>query len=464
MPNPDGSPTEDELRVSLGNLSSHGAPPAATNSTLPANPYAGTQTGIGVHPADQWTHQQQAIRDLGTTYAPSADSRAYGTTTGLGSGGLRDRDTQMNERSSLKPWMSTGEAAADTRNNFAYGGSVDGAKKFNTQLGVQAHDLAGGFGRVQGVADRLGGMAGLAGGNAIQLGTGAQQYQELAQDDQRHAQAANPYAFVDAQAMQNNAADRAGQTNAMGQLNQFANQGEGPSAAQAQLNLATDANMQNSLALARSGRGMGQNAAALRQAIGQNAVTGQQAANQSAMLRAQESQAYQTQRLNALSGLGNLAGQARQGDVQAGSYLSGTAQAGQNAANQQALGYGQLGLGYGQQALGAGQLGLGAGQLGLGAGQLGLGAQQGLASSALGFSSLQNDVNKTNLSGGSNYEQNQQNYYLQRQLQAQGNRGTDYTPYIAAGAAGLATAFGGPGAGAAVYGGTTAVGEAVRDS
>ncbi|HYQ03722.1 MAG TPA: hypothetical protein VER96_33845 [Polyangiaceae bacterium] len=92
-------------------------------------------------------------------------------------------------------------------------------------------------------------------------------------------------------------------------LNQFANGPQGPSAAQAQLTQATDANTQNALALARSGRGMGGSQAALRQAIGQNALTQQQANSQAAELRANEYTAFQNQRLNALNAAGGLTNQ-----------------------------------------------------------------------------------------------------------------------------------------------------------
>lgn len=108
--------------------------------------------------------------------------------------------------------------------------------------------------------------------------------------------------------------DRGMQTGAYGQLMAFANQGPGPSAAQAQLQGATDANTQNALALARSGRGMGGGAAALRGAINQNALTQQASNNQLAALRAQENTAYQGQRLQALGGAGTIAGQTVQMD------------------------------------------------------------------------------------------------------------------------------------------------------
>lgn len=117
--------------------------------------------------------------------------------------------------------------------------------------------------------------------------------------------------------------DRGMQTGAYGQLMNFANQGPGPSAAQAQLAQATDANTQNALAMARSGRGMGGGAAGMRQSIAQNAVTQQGAAGQMAELRANENTAFQGQRLSAMGAAGGIAGQTVQGDQ--GTAASGLA-------------------------------------------------------------------------------------------------------------------------------------------
>lgn len=65
--------------------------------------------------------------------------------------------------------------------------------------------------------------------------------------------------------------------------------GRGPSAAQSQLNLATDRNMKQALSLALSARG-GNQIAALKQAQDTRAELGQQAGQQAATLRAQEQQ------------------------------------------------------------------------------------------------------------------------------------------------------------------------------
>lgn len=68
--------------------------------------------------------------------------------------------------------------------------------------------------------------------------------------------------------------------------------GEGPSAAQSQLKLATDRNMSQALSLALAARG-GNQAAALKQAQMQRALIGQEAGAQSAAIAAQEQQAAQ---------------------------------------------------------------------------------------------------------------------------------------------------------------------------
>lgn len=95
---------------------------------------------------------------------------------------------------------------------------------------------------------------------------------------------------------------RGGTQQTLNALNNFANNsGEGPSAAQAQLQSATNQNNANALALARSGRGFGGNAAAMGQAQGTLASNQANAANQSSMLRAQEYQQGQQNRLAALN-------------------------------------------------------------------------------------------------------------------------------------------------------------------
>lgn len=183
------------------------------------------------------------------------------------------------------------------------------------------------------------------------------------------------------------ASDRAQTQSSIAALRNFANNGPGPSAAQAQLQAGSDANMAQAIALAHSGRGAGQDAQAMRQAQFGNAAAGQQLNQQSALLRANETAAFNQQRLNALG----MAQQGNQGLIN--SDLTGSGQqlgfAGQMG--QQGLGYGQLGATYqgmGNQA-----------QLGF----EGLGANTGL-----GYANLQNTAAQQG-------EQNRANVYQSQQ-------------------------------------------------
>ncbi len=321
-------------------------------------------------------------------------------------------------QSGTKPWMNKYQEAADTRNNFYYGGSAGGADAFNGQLYQVGQGLGMGFGRVENNANGL---------------------QSTAQGLQNTVNGRNPGQFLDQGSIQNNGVDRGSQQAAIGSLFGLANGPQGPSAAQATLANATNANQANELALARSGRGMGGSQAGLQQAIAQGAGIQQQSANQAAILNAQEQQQIQQNRLNAYGAIGNIAGQARTGDVQQGSYVTGSQQNALNANDQTALGYGG-------QALGAGNLALG--------------ANQGNTSAQIGIYGLQNDVNKSQLNANQNYEQGLQNFYLGRTTGQQAH-GTDYSPYLAAAGAVLGAAVGGPGG--AVAGGAAggAAGKAV---
>lgn len=98
---------------------------------------------------------------------------------------------------------------------------------------------------------------------------------------------------------------RAGQQGLVGMLGNAA-AGNGPSAAQAQLQQATDQNLNAQLALAKSGSGNG--SIAMKRAMMNQATIGQQAASQSAALRAQEQQQAQ-------SALGGVLAGAREQDL-----------------------------------------------------------------------------------------------------------------------------------------------------
>ena len=143
-----------------------------------------------------------------------------------------------------------------------------------------------------------------------------------------------------------------------GRLNQFADQQQGPSAAQAQLQQGVNAASQQQMAFARAQPGGG--GAALRQAAFNAGGISAQAGNQAATLRAQETQAHRQQQLQALGaaqqGAGmsaGLTGQIRGADQGFAATQAGQANydAGQqNAYNQQQQ---QLEFGVGQANLSA---------------------------------------------------------------------------------------------------------------
>jgi len=325
-----------------------------------------------------------------------------------------------NHASGANPLLTNAQDIEARRNNFYYGGNAGGADVFNAQLRGSSFNSA-----MNSLAD-----AGIANRNGMTAGATGQA-----------AAGRDPQQFLDQVNMGFNRADRQSQVGAINGLNDFISRGPGPSAAQAQLNQATDANMGNALALARSGRGFGQSQSAMRQAIGQNAQTQQQAGNQSAMLRAQEAQQWQQNQLGAYGQIGNIAGQARQADTGAASYYTGSQQAGQNASDQTGLGYSQLQGQYLNAQMAAHQAG---------------------TSASLGYYGLQNNVNSQNLAAAQGYEGGQQGYYLGQLDPHRGeNKGTDYTPYLAAGGAIVGSFFGpgGTAAGGAIGG---AVGQATK--
>jgi hypothetical protein len=121
----------------------------------------------------------------------------------------------------------------------------------------------------------------------------------------------------------------AGLNSQVGALNAFAGQPQGPSAAQAQLQTGTDMAAKQQFGFARAQPGGG--GAALRNAAFNAAGISGGAANQAAMLKAQETQAYQQNRLSALNaamgGAGTATGYAGQARGQTQGFQQ--AQAGQ---------------------------------------------------------------------------------------------------------------------------------------
>jgi hypothetical protein len=392
-----------------------------TTPATSAAPAAGSRNGGPVAGAPKPFDPQDPTTwgGIGAGQTVTADGGKQGPNFNLDASRVDDAAAAkawVASQSAVRPWESTGASWAESANNFKYGGTPGGAAAFNSQLAHEQQQLGQGYGGVRGTAATLGIDAG-----QLQAGVNAR----------------NPGQFLDQGSIQNNSVDRLGQQNAYNQLNAFAGAPMGPSAAQATLANATNANQANELAMARSGRGLGMNQANLHNAMVQNAGIQQNSANQAAILNAQEQQQYRANQLSALGALGGIANQMRTGDVQQGSYVTGSQQAGLNANDQTALGYGN------QQ---------------LGAGNLALGAMNGNTSASLGMYGLQNDVNKSALGASENYESNLFDYYTGR---PKPKPGTDYSPYLAAGGAIIGAAIGGPGG--AVAGGAAggAAGKAV---
>lgn len=118
---------------------------------------------------------------------------------------------------------------------------------------------------------------------------------------------------------------------------------QGQSGAQAQLQQGTNMGMAQQLALARSGRGFGGNAAAMGQAQSNMAGISANQANQAAMLSAQENDAWRGRQASNLATAGGMFGQQANANLNAG--LQSTAQN-----DQASLGY----LGFGGNMYGAG--------------------------------------------------------------------------------------------------------------
>jgi hypothetical protein len=239
------------------------------------------------------------------------------------------------------------------------------------------------------------------------------------------------------------AAANAAQMGLAQQLQGYAAQPEGPSAAQAQLQQGTNQALASQLALARSGRGLGESATGLSQAGEQASGIVANQANQSAALRAQETQAYRQNQLNALGASGQALGAAQSGSLglagqnaQLGQFNTQTALQQQQANDAMAsnlYGYGLQGQQLGLQGQ---QLGFTAQNQGiaqqLAAQQFGSGAQsQALAERATALG-LNVSATQAQQQGMENYEQELSNLYgmdigaqnANRQLNQQSSRDT----------------------------------------
>jgi len=354
----------------------------------------------------------------------------------FGSTGTTQGGAAGTDPSAMVYGENAAERTANQWGNFQYGGYGGGAADAiaAAQANTQPYqDATMGYGAAAaGYGDTLGGY-----------GTGYNEQMGGAQD--RTAPLGYNYLQSDLENGQ------AGQYGAADALMNFANNGPGPSAAQAQLNLALNQGMNNQLALARSGRGMGESAASLSQAGRNQAQLAGMAQDQSAALAAQEQQAWQAQQAQALAGAGNLYGSGRASDIAAAGYYTGAQQTQTGLNDQYALGLGGLS----NDAMGtAGNLNLGAGTAATNAGQLQLGLEQNA-----------NAINSANLASNNAYEQNLTNIFAAQQGVGGSAPGTDWGGIIG-GVAGGALGFmaGGPAGGAAGAAGGSAVGSEVQNS
>lgn len=179
---------------------------------------------------------------------------------------------------------------------------------------------------------------------------------------------------------QQNGAATAGQMGLAAQLAAIGNAPEGPSAAQAQLQQGTNQAIASQLAMARSGRGLGESATGLSQAGQQASAAIANQANSAAALRAQETQQYRQNQLNALGASGQALGAAQSGSLGLAQQLAQQGQFGAQSQLQQQ----QLNDNYASQLA---QLGLSAQGQGYQAQNQGL-AQQ-VAAQNLGQQALQ---------------------------------------------------------------------------
>ncbi len=278
--------------------------------------------------------------------------------------------------------QARGDQAQATANSYAQAAGQYGVNA--SQYGGKGYDagqVAGGIGNAananaQRNAAQLAAAGGAGGAIGSQYGgqlaaTGAN---ALAQGQAGQGMAGGSYGAM------SGAADRlAGLENA-----------QGPSAAQAQLQSATNKAQASNLALARSGSGFGGSASRSSQALRQNAAMGQEAANQSAILKAGEDAAWRQRQAGNLGAAGGLYGNAGQLGLQSGQL--GLAA---NAQNQQGLGMaGQMSLAGNAQNLqglqASGQAGLAGAQTGLAGQQAAMqGAQVGIQGQQAGMQGAQ---------------------------------------------------------------------------
>jgi len=205
---------------------------------------------------------------------------------------------------------------------------------------------------------------------------------------------------ADADARSRQIAALGGIQGANGQLQQFANQAEGPSAAQGVLQQATDQAVSQQNAMARTQRGGG--GAALRNAAFNNVGLQQNASAQASQLRAQEAAAHRQQQLAALGAVQQGAGMQANYTGQLRGADQGFAQAQAGQANYDA----QQGNAYNQYQQGM--------EFQLGANNLNANMQQGqqndsyslgLVGASQGFSGMSDNLASNQSQMGVQYEQ-----------------------------------------------------------
>jgi hypothetical protein len=234
------------------------------NLTVDANgqPYATSGVGAGVHPGALTQEQAAANAVAAAQGSPTAGSN-FGSYGDAWMGGAYD--PTLNQATSVDPTQSVGERVDERKNNFMYGGTPTGA----------ADAIAAARGNIDPYTTNLGNMGqGFYG--ASQQGT-------------------------------------TGMYGAADSLMGYAQQGPGPSVAQAQLEANNAAAMRQQLAMAGSGRGAGGGASAYRQAMANQANIAGQGNAQAAMLQAQEAQDWRQAQLGAMQGAGALYGQGATG-------------------------------------------------------------------------------------------------------------------------------------------------------
>jgi hypothetical protein len=248
--------------------------------------------------------------------AERAQANANVGATGYQLGSLNQRG-KMYDPTSNRPDQTVAERTAEQRANFFYGGSASGRQDAIDSLRGNMNPYTGQ-------------LAGYGGQFMGQGALGQQQYGYGA----------------------------AGLNQQAATLANMANQGPGPSLAQAQLDASTAQGMRQQLALAGSGRGQGGGASAFRQAAANQAGMQGQANASAAMLRAQEQDAWTRTRAGMLAQAGQMYGQgAEMGSRYAGSM-----------------------------------------------GGLGLGAQQAAAQTQMGIEQGQHSINQAGMQGGQSYE------------------------------------------------------------